>query len=62
MCVFFVLFSMFSITYQNNASFSNFEGGLFRRQSEYPWYIIEVKSKNFPTVLKNKSEKFCICS
>ncbi|KAF0757495.1 Uncharacterized protein FWK35_00023702 [Aphis craccivora] len=31
------------ITYRNNAPFSNFEGGLFRRPSEYPWYTIEVK-------------------
>ncbi|KAF0765926.1 Uncharacterized protein FWK35_00030403 [Aphis craccivora] len=53
MCVFFVFVSMFTITYQNNASFSNFDGGL-RRQSEYPWYIIEVKSKKFLTVFKKK--------
>ncbi|KAF0728055.1 Uncharacterized protein FWK35_00020330 [Aphis craccivora] len=35
----------------------NFWGG-FRYQSEYPWCIIEVKSKHFPTVLKkNRKNK-----
>ncbi|KAF0705715.1 Uncharacterized protein FWK35_00035323, partial [Aphis craccivora] len=29
----------------------NFGDG-FQWQSEYPWYIIEVKSKHFPTVFK----------
>ncbi|KAE9526135.1 hypothetical protein AGLY_013766, partial [Aphis glycines] len=38
-----------------NASISNFGGG-FRWKSEYPWCIIEVKSKLFPTVFK-KIEK-----
>ncbi|KAF0762909.1 Uncharacterized protein FWK35_00018627, partial [Aphis craccivora] len=33
----------------------NFGGG-FRCKSEYPWCIIEVKSKHFPTVFK-KIEK-----
>ncbi|KAF0758613.1 Uncharacterized protein FWK35_00023496 [Aphis craccivora] len=32
------------ITSRNNAPFSNFEDG-FRCKSEYPWYIIEVKTK-----------------
>ncbi|KAF0764161.1 Uncharacterized protein FWK35_00020499 [Aphis craccivora] len=32
-------------------SISNFEGG-FRCKNEYPWCIIEVKSKHFPTVFK----------
>ncbi|KAF0710642.1 Uncharacterized protein FWK35_00032889 [Aphis craccivora] len=41
------------ITSRNNALFSNFGGG-FRWKSEYPWCIIEVKSKHFPTVLKKK--------
>ncbi|KAE9533797.1 hypothetical protein AGLY_008876 [Aphis glycines] len=39
----------------DNASISNFGGG-FRWKSEYPWCIIEVKSKHFPTVFK-KIEK-----
>ncbi|KAE9533242.1 hypothetical protein AGLY_009283, partial [Aphis glycines] len=39
------------ITSRNNASISNFGGG-FRWKSEYPWCIIEVKSKHFPTVFK----------
>ncbi|KAF0769185.1 Uncharacterized protein FWK35_00007315 [Aphis craccivora] len=36
--------SVYSITIRNNASISNFGGG-FRWQSEYPWCIIGVKSK-----------------
>ncbi|KAF0759029.1 Uncharacterized protein FWK35_00011676 [Aphis craccivora] len=47
MCVFFL--SVYSITGRNNAPISNYK-------SEYPWCIIEVKSKHFPTVLK-KIEK-----
>ncbi|KAF0773030.1 phosphatidylinositol phosphatase PTPRQ [Aphis craccivora] len=43
------------ITTRNNAPISNFGGG-FRCKSEYPWCIIEVKSKHFPTVFK-KIEK-----
>ncbi|KAE9534735.1 hypothetical protein AGLY_008027 [Aphis glycines] len=43
------------ITSRNNASISNFGGG-FRWKSEYPWCIIQVKSKHFPTVFK-KIEK-----
>ncbi|KAF0762451.1 Uncharacterized protein FWK35_00008292 [Aphis craccivora] len=39
------------ITNRNSVSISNF-GGDFRWQSEYPWCIIEVKRKHFPTVLK----------
>ncbi|KAE9533896.1 hypothetical protein AGLY_008975 [Aphis glycines] len=35
------------INSRNNASISNFGVG-FRWQSEYPWCIIEVKSKHFP--------------
>ncbi|KAE9524049.1 hypothetical protein AGLY_015530 [Aphis glycines] len=46
-CFFFFVF----ITSRNNASISNFGGG-FRWKSEYPWCIIEVKSKHFPTVFK----------
>ncbi|KAE9523574.1 hypothetical protein AGLY_016126 [Aphis glycines] len=53
MYVFFV--SVYSITSRNNASISNFGGG-FRWKSEYPWCIIEVKSKHFPTVFE-KIEK-----
>ena len=56
MCVFFLVFvSVYSITSRNNAPISNFGGG-FRCKSEYPWCIIEVKSKHFPTVFK-KIEK-----
>ncbi|KAF0745807.1 Uncharacterized protein FWK35_00038224 [Aphis craccivora] len=47
---------MHSITSQNNAPISNY-GGSFRCKSEYPWCIIEVKSKHFPTVLKKNQEK-----
>ncbi|KAF0749621.1 Uncharacterized protein FWK35_00013579 [Aphis craccivora] len=54
-CVFFFFVSVYIITSRNNASISNFRGG-FRWLSEYPWCIIEVKSKHFPTVLK-KIEK-----
>ncbi|KAE9533969.1 hypothetical protein AGLY_008705 [Aphis glycines] len=39
-CVFFVFIYVYSITYRNNASISNFRGG-FRWQSEYPLCIIE---------------------
>ncbi|KAF0761771.1 Uncharacterized protein FWK35_00010585 [Aphis craccivora] len=53
MCFFLCLCVMYSITYRNNASFSNFGGG-FRWQSAYPWYILsaypKVKNNNFPTV------------
>ncbi|KAF0773867.1 Uncharacterized protein FWK35_00005802 [Aphis craccivora] len=56
MCVFFFFFvTVYSITSRNNAPISNFGGG-FRCKSEYPWYIIKVKSKHFPTVFK-KIEK-----
>ncbi|KAF0768003.1 Uncharacterized protein FWK35_00006087 [Aphis craccivora] len=53
MCVFFffVFVSVYSITSRNNAPILNF-GGDFRCKSEYPWCIIEVKSKHFPTVFK----------
>ena len=47
--------SVYSITSQNNTPISNYGGG-FRWKSDYPWYIIEVKSKHFPTVFK-KIEK-----
>ncbi|KAE9525152.1 hypothetical protein AGLY_014566 [Aphis glycines] len=49
------IFCPMIITSRNNASISNFGGG-FRWKSEYPWCIIEVKSKHFPTVFK-KIEK-----
>ncbi|KAF0762883.1 Uncharacterized protein FWK35_00011699 [Aphis craccivora] len=39
------------ITNRNNTPISNFGGG-FRCKSEYPWCIIEAKSKHFQTVLK----------
>ncbi|KAE9536772.1 hypothetical protein AGLY_006834, partial [Aphis glycines] len=53
MCVFFVFVSMITITYRNNASLTNFEGG-FRRQSEYPWYIKQAKI--FKKIEKNKKK------
>ncbi|KAF0755638.1 Uncharacterized protein FWK35_00024748 [Aphis craccivora] len=58
MTYFFV--SVYSITSRNNAPITNFGGG-FRCKSEYPWCIIQVKNKHFPTVLKkiekNKKKK-----
>ncbi|KAF0772331.1 Uncharacterized protein FWK35_00000500 [Aphis craccivora] len=43
-----------------NVPISNIGGG-FRCKSEYPWCIVEVKSKHFPTVFKkiekNKKKK-----
>ncbi|KAF0734273.1 Uncharacterized protein FWK35_00034448, partial [Aphis craccivora] len=49
-CVFFLcLCTLYSITSRNNnAPISNFEGG-FRCKNEYPWCIIDIKSKHFPT-------------
>jgi len=41
---------------KENASISNFRGG-FRWKSEYPWCILEVKSKKCSVVLKNKNQK-----
>ncbi|KAF0761588.1 Uncharacterized protein FWK35_00007207 [Aphis craccivora] len=55
MCIFCVCVQQYSITSRNNISISNFGGG-FRWQSEYPFCIIEVKSKFFPQ-FKNKREK-----
>ncbi|KAF0752651.1 Uncharacterized protein FWK35_00038123, partial [Aphis craccivora] len=46
----------YSITSRNNAPISNFGGG-FRCKSEYPWCIIEVKSKHFHTIVFKKMEK-----
>ncbi|KAF0764193.1 Uncharacterized protein FWK35_00007123 [Aphis craccivora] len=55
-CIDFIMI----ITSRNNAPISNFGCG-FRWKSEYPWCIIEVKSKHFPTVFKkiekNKKKK-----
>ncbi|KAF0763653.1 Uncharacterized protein FWK35_00011745 [Aphis craccivora] len=60
MCVFFFLFVLFlcvySITSRNNGQISNVGGG-FRCISEYPWYIIEVKSKHFSNNRKKMTEK-----
>ena len=53
--IFFVFVSVYIITSRNNVSISNFGGG-FRCKIGYPWCIIEVKSKHFPTVFK-KSRK-----
>ncbi|KAE9525473.1 hypothetical protein AGLY_014273 [Aphis glycines] len=50
--VFFVFVSVYNITSRNNSSISNIRGD-FRWKSEYPWCIIQVKSKHFPTVFKN---------
>ncbi|KAF0757042.1 Uncharacterized protein FWK35_00026259 [Aphis craccivora] len=57
MFVFFFVsvYTVYSITSRNNAPISNYGGG-FRCKSEYPWCILEVKSKHFPTVFK-KIEK-----
>ncbi|KAF0759597.1 Uncharacterized protein FWK35_00016767 [Aphis craccivora] len=56
----FFFVSVYSITSRNNAQISNYRGG-FRCKSEYPWCIIEVKSKHFRTVFKkiekNKKKK-----
>ncbi|KAF0768996.1 Uncharacterized protein FWK35_00002780 [Aphis craccivora] len=41
---------------RNNAPISNY-GGSFRCNSEYPWCIIEVRSKHLPTVFKKNREK-----
>ncbi|KAF0764252.1 Uncharacterized protein FWK35_00036972 [Aphis craccivora] len=49
------LCTLYSITSRNNAPISNYGGG-FRWKSEYPWCIIEVKSKPLPIVFK-KIEK-----
>ncbi|KAF0762114.1 Uncharacterized protein FWK35_00008430 [Aphis craccivora] len=57
MCFFFcfVFVPVYSETSRNNAPISNLGGG-FRWKSEYPWWMIEVKSKHFPTVFR-KIEK-----
>ncbi|KAF0703422.1 Uncharacterized protein FWK35_00028582, partial [Aphis craccivora] len=44
------------ITSRNNAPISNFGGG-FRCKSEYPWCIIEVKSKTFSNSFQKNREK-----
>ncbi|KAE9535933.1 hypothetical protein AGLY_007834 [Aphis glycines] len=44
-------FPIKNITSRNNALISNFRGS-FRYKSEYPWCIIQVKSKHFPSVFK----------
>ncbi|KAE9536487.1 hypothetical protein AGLY_007276, partial [Aphis glycines] len=44
------------ITSRNNASISNFGGG-FRWKSEYPWCIIQVKSKHFQMFSKKIEKK-----
>ncbi|KAE9542441.1 hypothetical protein AGLY_003302 [Aphis glycines] len=46
----------YSIICRNNSTISNF-GVVFRWKSEYPWCIIEIKSKHFPTVLKKLRKK-----
>ncbi|KAF0760583.1 Uncharacterized protein FWK35_00030436, partial [Aphis craccivora] len=53
---FYFYVSVYSIICQNNAPISNFGGG-FRCKSEYPWCIIEEKSKNFPTAFKKMRKK-----
>ncbi|KAF0715503.1 Uncharacterized protein FWK35_00037995 [Aphis craccivora] len=59
-CVFLLYFFVFVdiITSRKNASISNFGSG-FRWQSEYPWCIMQVKSKHFPTVFKKIEKKKC---
>ncbi|KAF0701731.1 Uncharacterized protein FWK35_00033626 [Aphis craccivora] len=54
MCVFFFV-PVYNITSRNNAPISNLRGG-FRYKSEYPWYIIQVKSNYFQQFSK-KSRK-----
>ncbi|KAF0769731.1 Uncharacterized protein FWK35_00023678 [Aphis craccivora] len=53
---FLCLCTLYSITSRNNAPISKYRGG-FRCKSEYPWCIIEVKSKHFPTVFKKIEKK-----
>ncbi|KAF0736165.1 Uncharacterized protein FWK35_00018299 [Aphis craccivora] len=48
-------FTMMCIISRNNAPISNFGGG-FRCKSEYPWCILEVKSKHLK-INKNKLRK-----
>ncbi|KAF0771986.1 Uncharacterized protein FWK35_00000292 [Aphis craccivora] len=55
MCVFFFA-SMYSITSRNNDSISNYGGG-FRCKSEYPWWILEVKSKHFQKNREKQKKK-----
>ncbi|KAF0721303.1 Uncharacterized protein FWK35_00034536 [Aphis craccivora] len=54
-------FTMMCVIFLSNAPISNFGGG-FRCKSEYPWCILEIKSKHFPTFkfLRNlsKTRKF----
>ncbi|KAF0754197.1 Uncharacterized protein FWK35_00021805 [Aphis craccivora] len=52
-CIDFTMMCFFhySITRRNNAPISNFGDGL-KCKSEYPWCVVEVKSKHFPTVFK----------
>ncbi|KAF0742800.1 Uncharacterized protein FWK35_00026133, partial [Aphis craccivora] len=52
---------VYSISSRRNASISNFGIG-FQWKSKYPWCIIEIKSKHFPTVFKkieNNKKKKC---
>ncbi|KAF0755766.1 Uncharacterized protein FWK35_00009770 [Aphis craccivora] len=57
MNVFFLcIVTIYSITSRYNASISNYGDG-FRGKSKYPWYIIEVKSKHFPTIYKQIEKK-----
>ncbi|KAF0769944.1 Uncharacterized protein FWK35_00017106 [Aphis craccivora] len=49
-------FTMICVFFFLSVYTSNFGGG-FRCKSEYPWYIIEVKSKQFPTVFKKIEKK-----
>ncbi|KAF0758084.1 Uncharacterized protein FWK35_00012698 [Aphis craccivora] len=54
-CIDFTMINtVYSITFRNNTSILNFGGGIQRKVN--PWCIVEVKSKNFPTIFK-KIEK-----
>ncbi|KAE9529087.1 hypothetical protein AGLY_012041 [Aphis glycines] len=53
LCVFV---GVYSINCQNDASISNFRS-VYRWLSEYPWCIIEVKSKKFPNQIFTKFVK-----
>ncbi|KAF0754774.1 Uncharacterized protein FWK35_00020760 [Aphis craccivora] len=58
---FFYCSSLIATTCKKDVPCSSYFRGGFRCKSEYPWCIIKVKSKHFPTVFKkikkNKKKK-----
>ncbi|KAF0762859.1 Uncharacterized protein FWK35_00018228 [Aphis craccivora] len=56
MCVFFFVCLCTAYLVEIMLQFQTSGGGL-RCKSEYPWCIIKVKSKHFPTVFKKNREK-----